>query len=318
MPKPKLLQIGDVTPRMTARVEAEFEIHKLFEQEDRAAFLAQNGADFVAVLTDGHYGVPPDVTEALSNLKVVSSYGVGYDAIDANGLAAKGVLIGHTPDVLNDEVAVTAILLWFAVSRRLIGSDDWARSGKWEGGAFPLTHSVMNRTVGVVGFGRIGQTIAQRAEAFGARVLYHARSEKDVPYTYCGDLVEMAKAADVLIVITPGGASTRNLINAPVLKALGPDGILVNVSRGTVVDEPALVAALESGVLGGAGLDVFVDEPRIPGALKEMENVVLTPHIGSATFETREAMGDLVCDNLSQWLSNGTLKTPVPECRALQ
>lgn len=317
MTKPKLLQIGDITERMTARVSAEFEITKLFDQADRAAFLDSQGDSFVAVLTDGHFGVPDDVTAALSNLKVVSSYGVGYDAIDASGLAAKGVMIGHTPDVLNDEVAVTAILLWFAVSRRLVPADAWARSGNWEEGAFPLTHSVMNRTVGVVGFGRIGQTIAQRAAAFGAEVLYHARSEKEVPYTYYGDLTEMAQASDVLIVITPGGDSTRNLINAPVLDALGPDGILINVSRGSVVDEPALVGALSNGRLGGAGLDVFADEPRIPTALKEMENVVLTPHVGSATFETREAMGDLVCENLLTWLRDGSLKTPVPECRGM-
>ena len=318
MAKPHLLQIGDITERMAARVSAEFEISKLFDQADRSGFLTARGDDFVAILTDGHYGVPEDVRAALVNLKVVSSYGVGYDAIDAVGLAGDGVLIGHTPEVLNDEVAVTAIMLWFAVSRRLISADRWARSGDWEQGAFPLTHSVMNRTVGIVGFGRIGQTIAARAKAFGADVLYHARSAKDVPETYCADLIDMAARSDVLIAITPGGASTRHLISAAVMEALGPEGILINVSRGSVVDEAALVEALQSGTLGGAGLDVFEDEPRIPNTLKTMENVVLTPHVGSATHETRAAMGDLVCDNLSQWLETGTLKTPVPECKDLQ
>lgn len=317
MTKPHILQIGDVTPRMTERVSAEFEISKLFEQEDRPEFLAARGADFVAVLTDGHYGVPEDVVAALPNLKVVSSYGVGYDAIDAPGLAARGILIAHTPDVLNDEVAVTAILLWFAVSRRLVPSDAFARSGEWENGAFPLTHSVMGRKVGILGLGRIGQTIAKRAEAFGAEIYYHARTPKEVPYTYCDTAAGLAAAAEVLIAITPGGAATHHLIGKDVLEALGPEGILVNVGRGSVVDEVALVAALEGGKIGGAGLDVFEEEPKIPDALKGMDNVVLTPHVGSATFETRQAMGDLVCDNLSQWLSDGSVKTPVPECRDL-
>ena len=318
MTKPHLLQIGDVTPRMTEKVAADFAITKLFDQPDRAAFLAARGGDFVAILTDGHYGAPDDVVAASPNLKVVSSYGVGYDAVDAPALAAKGILIANTPDVLNDEVAVTALMLWFAVSRRFVASEAWARSGQWEAkGAFGLTHSVMHRKVGILGLGRIGQTIATRAEAFGAEILYHTRSKKDVPYTYCASLTEMAKAVDVLVAITPGGAATRHLVNAPVLEALGPEGILVNVSRGSVVDEVALVAALQSGALGGAGLDVFEAEPKIPDALKTMENVVLTPHVGSATIETRQAMGDLVCDNLSQWLKDGTVRSPVPECLGL-
>lgn len=316
--KPQLLQIGDVTDRMKARLEAEFVVHKLFDQDDRAAFLDARGPGIMAVATDGHWGVPDDVIAALPNLKVVSSYGVGYDAIDANGVAAKGIVVAHTPDVLNDEVANTAMMLWLAVSRQLVVADRWVRSGDWEAkGAMPLARSVQHRTVGIVGFGRIGQTIAERATMFDARILYHARNARDVAYTYHADLTEMAHAADVLIVITPGGAATRHLINAEVLAALGPEGILINVARGSVVDEAALVAALESGALGGAGLDVFEAEPKVPDALKAMENVVLTPHIGSATVETRQAMGDLTCDNLSQYLKDGTVLTPVPECRHL-
>ncbi len=318
MTRPLLLQIGEVTQRMTDRVAADFEIVKLFDQPDRAGFLAARGADFMAVLTDGHWGVPQDVADALVNLKVVSSYGVGYDAIDAPALAARGVLVGHTPNVLNDEVAVTAILLWFAVSRRLVSADAWARTGTWaEQGAFPLTRSVMGRKVGIVGLGRIGQTIAARAQAFGAEIFYHSRNPRDVPFTYMADLAALAGAVDVLIVITPGGPETRHLIDAGVMEALGPEGILVNVSRGSVVDESALVEALYTGKLGGAGLDVFEDEPNIPDALKAMQQVVLTPHVGSATVETRQAMGDLVCDNLAQFLQDGTLLTPVPECAGM-
>lgn len=316
--KPRLLQIGDVTDRMHARFEAGFEVVRLFDQADRAAFLASEGASFEAVATDGHWGVPDDVSAALTDLKVVASYGVGYDAIDADAMAARGILVSHTPDVLNDEVADTAIMLWLAVSRGLLPAERWARSGRWEtDGAYPLTHTVRGRTVGIVGMGRIGQTIARMAEAFDARVLYHARSRKELAYEFHPDLVEMAGASDVLIVITPGGAETRHLVDGRVIEALGRDGILINVSRGSVVDEAALVAALRAGKLGGAGLDVFEAEPKIPDALKAMENVVLLPHVGSATVETRRAMGDLVCENLDLWLAEGRVVTPVPECRAL-
>lgn len=317
--KPGLLQIGGVNDRMRARFEAQFTLHRLFDHQDRAAFLAGQGADIVAVATDGHWGLPEDVMEALAKLRVVSSYGVGYDAIDADALAARGIVVAHTPDVLNDEVANTAIMLWLAVSRQLVPSEAWARSGQWQrDGAYPLTRSVQNRTVGIVGFGRIGQTIARRAEAFGARILYHARNPRDVAHEYRADLADMARDCDVLICITPGGAATRHLVNAGVLTALGREGILINVARGSVVDEAALVSALESGALGGAGLDVFEAEPKIPDALKCMANVVLTPHVGSGTVETRQAMGDLTCDNLSQFLKDGTVLTPVPECRHLQ
>lgn len=316
--KPNLLQIGDVTDRMKQRLEAEFSVTELFAQPDRAAFLSENGSTFSAVATDGHWGVPADVMTALPNLKVVSSYGVGYDAIDTDALVKRGVLISHTPNVLNDEVADTAVLLWLAVSRRLIPADRWARSGQWESaGSFPLTRSVRGTTVGILGLGRIGQTIAERVSAFGAHVIYHSRSEKNVPYQYYDNLVDMARAADTVVCITPGGPETKHLINADVLQAIGSDGMLINVSRGSVVDETALVAALRSGDLGGAGLDVFEAEPKIPDALKEMDNVVLTPHVGSATVETRQAMGDLTCDNLSQFLKDGTLLTPVWECRGL-
>ena len=316
--KPRLLQIGSITERMRDRLESGFDVTRLFDLEDCAGFLGSEGGTIEAVATDGHWGVPDDVAAALNNLKVVSSYGVGYDAIDADAMAARGVLVGHTPDVLNDEVADTAIMLWMAVSRQLLPAERWARSGEWERkGNFALTRSIRGRTVGIVGLGRIGQTIADMARAFDATVLYYARSEKGVDYEYYADLVAMARASDVLIVITPGGAATRHLVSAEVIDALGPEGILVNVSRGTVVDEAALVAALEAGRLGGAGLDVFEAEPVIPDALKTMENVVLLPHVGSATVETRTKMGDLVCDNLERWLAEGRVVTPVPECKAL-
>lgn len=320
--KPHLLQIGGVTDpvaarAMTERLEAGFEVTTLQDKEDQMAFLDRHGADFVAVATFA--GVSDAVMGKLPNLKIISSYGVGYDNINAAAAAERGVIVSHTPDVLNDEVADTALMLWLAVSRELLPSERWARSGQWAetGKAYKLTRSIRNRTVGIVGMGRIGQTIAELAGVFDAKILYHTRSEKDVPYTYYSDLVEMARASDVLIVITPGGAATRHLISADVMTALGPEGILINVARGTVVDEAALVDALQSGRLGAAGLDVFEEEPKIPDALKTMENVVLLPHVGSATVETRAAMGDLVCRNLESWLKTGRVVTPVPECKFL-
>ncbi|MEO0917848.1 MAG: NAD(P)-dependent oxidoreductase, partial [Pseudomonadota bacterium] len=207
---------------------------------------------------------------------------------------------------------------WIAVSRELLPSERWARSGDWEAkGNYPLTRSIRNRTVGILGMGRIGQAIAETIQPFNPTILYHTRSPKDVPYTHVPDLVEMARQSEVLIVITPGGAATRHLVNAEVIAALGPDGILINVARGTVIDETAMTDALVAGQLGGAGLDVFEEEPRIPEALKSLDHVVLLPHVGSGSIETRQRMGDLVCDNLDQWKATGSVKTPVPECRDL-
>ena len=312
---PRLLFIGGGLPQVRERVATSFETVDL-PGEGVEEFLAEHGPGIVAVATFG--GIKPEVMAALPDLKVISSFGVGYDSIDAVEAARRGILVGHTPDVLNDEVADTTIMLWLATSKHMVQGDAWARSGQWEEiGNYPLTKSVRGRTVGILGLGRIGKTIAEMASMFDARIIYHTRSKKDVPYTYYGDLVEMAQAADVLIVITPGGAATKHLVNAEVMNALGPEGILINVARGSVVDEPALIAALQDGRLGGAGLDVFEAEPHIPEALKALDNAVLAPHIGSATVETRDGMGALVCENLEHWLAGGSIKACVPECQHL-
>ena len=317
--KPHLIQVGNVNERMTARLNAEFVVHKWFEVQDKDALLAEVGDKVIAISTDGHWGVPDNLFERLANLRVVSSYGVGYDGIDTDAAVRHNVLVAHTPNVLNDEVADTAIMLWLAVSRGLVRADAWVRSGAWESkGAFELTRSIQKRTVGILGMGRIGETIAKRAAAFDAKIVYHSRTSKPVPYDYYDDLTAMARDCDVLMVITPGGAATKHLVNAEVLEALGPDGILINVARGSVVDEAALVDALQSGKLGAAGLDVFEAEPKVPQGLKDMDNVVLLPHVGSATIETRRAMGDLTCDNLSQYLRNGTVITAIRECAHLK
>lgn len=309
------LVIGGITDVMRARMEEKFKLHHLSEISDFAGWARDHGAQVEAIATNGHDGVKPAIMEALPNLKVVSCYGVGYDAIDTGACVARGVKVSHTPNVLNAEVANTTLLLLLAGYRNLLHDEHHARSGAWErDGNAPLSRSPDNRVIGILGLGRIGQEIADRLTVFNPEIVYHTRSKKDVPYKYYDDLTAMASDCDVLVCITPGGASTNKIVNKAVLEALGPEGMLINVSRGSVVDEDALVAALQSGKLGMAGLDVFVEEPKIPEALKALNNVVLLPHVGSATVETRAAMGALTVDNLLQFLSDGSLMTPVPEC----
>lgn len=318
MSNPEMLLIGGATQEMLARLGAEFTIHRLSEIDDFDAWASENGAGIEAVGTNGHDGVSPAIMAALPNLKVVSGYGVGYDAIDTGACVARGIKVSHTPNVLNGEVANTTLLLLLAALRNFRHDEAWARSGNWEAkGNAPLSTSPDGKTIGILGFGRIGQEIAERLSIFKPNILYHTRSQKDVPYTYVGNLVDMAQASDVLICITPGGPSTRKIVNKDVLEALGPKGLLINVSRGSVVDEDALIAALDGGKLGFAALDVFEREPQIPDALKTSERTLLLPHVGSATHETRAAMGALTVDNLLQWKSDGTVQTPVPECAHL-
>lgn len=310
---PDLLIIGSITPEMQARVEARFDVH-CHGQVD----LATVGPDITYVLTNGALGLPDDVMSACPNLKIVSSYGVGYDAIDTAACVERGIVVTHTPDVLNAEVATTALMLMVALFRNLIGDDAYVRAGRWQTeGDAPLTRTADGRKVGLLGMGRIGQEIARKLSVFDAEISYHSRTSKDVPYRYVDDLVELARDVEVLICITPGGAGTHHLVGREVLDALGRDGMLINVARGSVVDEAELVWALQDGRLGYAGLDVFEDEPRVPDALKEMPNVVLLPHAGSATHETRAAMGKLTVDNLERFLDTGDVLTPVPECKGL-
>jgi lactate dehydrogenase-like 2-hydroxyacid dehydrogenase len=308
---PDLLLIGGATDTMLARMSEKFTIHKLSDGDYPADKITH-------VATNGHDGIKPEVMAALPNLKMISCYGVGYDAIDTGEAVKRGITVTHTPNVLNAEVATTAVLLMLACYREMLRDDAYVRSGAWEAkGASALTRSADNQTVGILGLGRIGQAIADKLAPWNPTILYHSRSEKDVAYQYYADLTEMAATCDVLICITPGGASTNKIVNAEVLRALGPEGTLINVARGSVVDETAMIEALQSGTLGWAGLDVFEGEPHVPETLRALPNTVLLPHVGSATVETRAAMGALTVDNLLQHLSDGTVISPVPECAGL-
>ena len=315
MSKPVIMRVSNWTERMKDRLEEHFEVIPM--PKDMDTFLSDDDAKRVeGVLTDGHLGVPKAALENLPSLKCVSVYGVGYDGVDVATALDRGITVTHTPDVLNAEVASTAILLALACHRKLLRDDAYVRSGDWEAnGSSELTRTMDGKTVGILGMGRIGQAIGAKFEAFDCPVLYHTRSKKDVAYEYVDDLTEMARRSDILVVITPGGDATRKLVNREVLEALGPDGVLVNVARGTVVDETALIEALESGAVAAAGLDVFEEEPRVPMALRESDRTVLLPHVGSGTVETRQAMGDLACDNLISFFEEGAARTPIPECR---
>jgi lactate dehydrogenase-like 2-hydroxyacid dehydrogenase len=246
---------------------------------------------------------------------MIASFGVGYDHIDCTYSREHNIIVSNTPDVLTEEVADVAMGLLIATLREFVKADKYLRSGLWQTQNYPLSvGSLRDRKVGFIGMGRIGQAIARRLEASRVPVVYHSRKPAaGISYQHYPDLIEMAKAVDTLMIIVPGGASTAKIVNADVLKALGPRGVLINVARGSVVDEPALVAALKSGTILAAGLDVFANEPGVPDEMKAMQNVVLLPHIGSASVVTRNAMDQLVVDNLKNWFAGKAPLTPVME-----
>ena len=306
--KRDLLLISDATPRMMEQFSETFNVVGMDQ-------LAARTETIEAVATDGHLGVKPEILNQLPNLKVISCYGVGYDAIDVTDCAERGIPVGHTPGVLSANVANTAIMLMLATCHKLLKQDAYVRSGDWASkGNYPLTRSLDEKKVGILGLGRIGESLASKLKAFDCPVVYHSRNQKtDVDYAYYDNLTKMAADVDYLVVITPGGPATAKLVNKDVINALGPEGILINVSRGSVVDEEAMIVALQDGRLGAAGLDVFATEPHVPASLRALENVTLTPHVGSATVETRQAMGDLVVENQASFFATGKVKTSVPE-----
>jgi lactate dehydrogenase-like 2-hydroxyacid dehydrogenase len=310
--KPCIVQIAPMLASVEASLAAAYEVHRLWEAPDRAALLAGIGPRLRAVATDGHHGVPADVMAAAPGLEMAASYGVGYDGIDVAVCKARGIRVSNTPGVLNDAMAEITLGLMIALCRRLPQADAYVRAGRWRERNFGLTGELTGAHAGILGLGRIGKEIARRLQAMKMKVSYHGRSRQaHEPYDYYPDLTEMAREVDWLVVVAPGTAETRGIVSRAVLEALGPEGALVNVARGSLVDEAALVEMLADGRLGGAALDVFADEPQVPEALLGTENVVLSPHQGSATRKTRGAMGDLVIRNLAAHFAGNPLITPV-------
>lgn len=310
MSRPTILRVPPLSPQLHDAVGERYDAVD-------PADLATRAGDVVGIVSTNGGQVDADLIASLPNLGVIANHGVGYDNIDVPVALARGIAVSNTPEVLDDAVAETAIALLLAVRREVVVADRFVRDGRWPAGAFPLTAQVAGSRVGILGLGRIGQAVATRLVALGCEVSYHNRRQvPEVSYAYAASPVELAATVDSLVVVVPGGAGTDALVDREVLDALGPDGVLVNIARGSVVDQPALVAALQDGRLGGAGLDVYTDEPNVPAELTTMDNVVLLPHVASGTHVTRAAMRDLTLANLASWLDDGTLRTPIPELSA--
>lgn len=288
-------------PQLIENIERTFTAFRLWEAEDEAAFLAEQGAKIDMLVTSGNavMGASAALIAALPNLKAICSNGVGYDSIDIEAARSRGIVVTNTPEVLNACVADLGMALLLDVARRISEADRFTRAGHWAQGRFPLSRKIGGKVCGIVGLGNIGQAVARRAQAFDMVIhYYNPRSRPDLPYVRHDSLVALAQQADFLVLTLPGGAATRHIINAEVLQALGPQGYLINIARGSVVDQQSLLQALESGGIAGAGLDVFEQEPQVPEALRQRDNVVITPHIASSTHETMAAMADLVFENL--------------------
>jgi lactate dehydrogenase-like 2-hydroxyacid dehydrogenase len=310
--KPDIVVAPLLYDRVMEGLDAEFTVHPLWREPDALAFLGPIKEKIRAFASFTSYPITAALIDALPRLEIIAAMSVGTDHIDLAAARARGIAVTNAPDVLTDCVADIGMALVLSVARRIVVADRFVRDGLWPKGAFPLATKVGGATMGIVGLGRIGKAVAKRAEAFGMRIAYFGRRrQSDVDYPFFEDLVALARESDYLMLTCPGGPATRHLIDAAVIEALGPEGVLVNIARGSVVEEAALVTALRDGKLGGAGLDVYADEPQVPAALLALENVVLLPHLASATRETRAAMGQLMIDNLKAHFAGKPLLTPV-------
>lgn len=311
--KTRILVPGTIRERVLDRLGEAFDVVRI-DRADPALLARSEAASIAGAAVSGTFDAV--LIEHLPALEIIASFGVGYDGVDVAAAAARGIAVTNTPDVLNDEVADTAVALLLNTVRRFPQAEAWLREGRWtREGAFPLTPlSLRGRKAGIYGLGRIGLAIAERLKGFGLDIAYHSRRPRaDVPYTYHPSLAALAAAVDILIAIVPKTPDTHRTIDREILRALGPNGVLINVGRGWTVDEAALAAALRDGVIAAAGLDVFYDEPNVPQALLDLPNVSLLPHVASASVATRDAMADLVADNLHAWFGRGAALTPVPE-----
>lgn len=314
--KPDVLAVAKLHPFYQQALERAYTVHDRTHETDPKAF-SLLAPRIVGVAAHGESRVNRDLLLQLPNARVISVFGVGYDGVDVNAALDTGKQVGHTPDVLTDDVADLAVGLMLSVARNIPQADAFVRQGQWAQGPFRLSRKVSGARLGIVGLGRIGKAIARRAQGLGMSIAYTARHEKaDSGYAFFPSVLTLAAQVDFLVVITPGGAGTRHLINAEVLKALGTRGFLINVARGSVVDEDALLEALQHGTIAGAALDVYANEPHVPDAFRTLQNVVLTPHMASATEQTRQAMADLAFANMQAGTSGQPLPAPVPECQA--
>ena len=313
--KKEVLLLGPLKPVVVNGLESGCVVYKTAAAPDRDAFLAEHANVRAIACSATTEKIPGSFMERFPNLEIVASFGVGYDHMDAKWAGAHGVILTNTPGVLTEEVADTALGLLLSTVRELPQAERYLRAGKWREKDYPLTRATLrDRTVGLVGMGAIGQAIARRLEAFGVAVVYHTRQKRpQVPYRHYPNLIDMARDVDILLAIVPGGAATANMIDAKVLDALGPDGILINMARGSVVDEQALIKALQDKRILAAGLDVYAKEPNVPAELIAMDNVVLFPHLGSASVHTRAKMDQLVVDNILAWAAGKPPLTPVAE-----
>ncbi|MCC2959367.1 2-hydroxyacid dehydrogenase [Massilia sp. IC2-278] len=314
--RPQILVLGSGwMPQVSEELDRHFACHYLARvpQEERPGFIEHIAPAVRAVFTSGTVGIDAALAARLPALEIVAVHGVGVDAVDFAALAPRGILVSNTPDVLTDDVADLAVALVLAAARRLPMLDRYVRTGGWEAKR-PLApnRALRGKVAGILGLGRIGQAVAARLEGFGMQIRYHQRSTAQLAYPRSASLLDLARDSDYLVVCAPGGPGTRHLVDAAVIDALGPEGTLVNIARGSLVDEAALVEALQQGSLGAAALDVFEDEPRVPPALMAMDNVVLAPHVGSFTLEARTAMGMLAIANLLAHFAGEPLPTPVP------
>ncbi|MFT4020316.1 MAG: 2-hydroxyacid dehydrogenase [Acinetobacter sp.] len=308
-----ILMIGPQIDVYINEIDAKFSnVHKLWQIEDQDRFFKEHGARIKGLATSGGLGVKREILEKLPNLEIIVSSGVGYDAIDVQYAHGRNIIVTNTPNVLNDCVADTGMLLIYAVARQLVTADYFVRTGQWGKGAYPLTTSLKNKICGIVGLGNIGIEVAKRAEAAGMKIAYNTRHDKNIEaYQYVDELGKLAEISDFLVLTLPSTPETQHIINHEILSKLGAKGFLINIARGSVVDEQALIEALNNKTIAGAGLDVFAKEPCTQSDLFAMPNVVLTPHYASGTYETRKAMGDLACANLYEYFVNGETLTPV-------
>lgn len=309
--QPQILIIQPLMPQLDAKLSQHFQCHRLYDYQEPALFLQRQGKDIQGIVTRGDVGVETAILEQLPACKAIAVFGVGTDRIDLRYTVDHDIQVSITSDILTDDVADLAMTLTLAFSRNLVANHLFARSGEWESTGASLATKASGKRMGIAGLGAIGLAIARRAEAFGMEIAYTARSAKDVPYKRCDDIEQLAAFSDFLVLSLPGSPENLQLVDARVLAALGKEGVLINIARGTVVNENDLIQALQQGTIKGAALDVFAQEPVIPAALRELDNVLLTPHIGSATHETREGMANNVLENMLAFFSTGKMLTAI-------